>query len=467
MSGVTTRIDFIYFVFSGLILGAIILKLPFLAAFLLLGLIITIAFAKKPLGALAVMILILPFSNAILLRDPVMMKGTEPIYLIAAMVIFFAMINIKDSVKMPRYALLIVLIILTVFIIAALRSIPNLDFINLRNTMDGREALSKSQHILKTLIRPLFYFAPLVVVIKFTRNEKNLEFLIKTINFAILIFSVCILYIYFFKVFGKSILEITQNYSDYIGLQRNDLADYLILGLPFLIARYFLKRNFLNILGIGMCVLAIGFSFTRTAYVTTIFSFIFYFIISKRAKFLPVLIAIAFGATFFVSGIIIERAGKGLDTGDRNKISAGRIDNQWIPLLEEYFDEPQKLLLGNGRFAIASSRAVAQGLTPDSMLHPHNMYIEQIIDAGIIAFIIIIICHTVIMLKIFRSLKAAITKGILEYQYAVFVSMTSYFIAGITGRTLFPSGRSSLLWVVLGLGIAITRIIDESTEEEI
>jgi hypothetical protein len=262
VSGLTARSGIIYFFLSGLILGMIILKLPLIAIAFPLGITIIIAFAKKPLGALAVLILVLPISKIELLRTPMMMKGTEPVILIATMVILFALINIKYSVVIPRYAVIFIIIILIVHTITAFRSIPNMDVINWHQTMEGgREALSISEHILKTLVRPLFYFLPIIVVIKYVKDTNNLEFIIKTLNLSILIISVCILAIFAFKVPGKNFQESNQYYITYLGLHRNALANFIIVGLPFFIARYFLKKNFFNIMSICLCVLAGGFLF--------------------------------------------------------------------------------------------------------------------------------------------------------------------------------------------------------------
>jgi hypothetical protein len=472
VSGLTARSAIIYFFLSGLFLGAIILKLPFIAIAFPLGITIIIAFANKPLGALAVLILLLPISRTVLLSSPIMMKGTEPIILIATMVIFFALINIKYSVVIPRYALIFILIILIVHTIAAFRSIPNLDAINWHQAMErGKETLSISEHILKTLVRPLFYFLPIIVVIKYVKNTNNLEFIIKTLNLSVLICSISILFIYFLKVPGRNALEANQNYLYYLGLHRNALANYIILGLPFFIARCFLKKNIFNLLSICLCIIAGGFLFSRTAYVNIILAFMLYFFISKRKKFLPVLVAmIAFFLIFIVSSVIIERASKGLDTMDKNEISAGRIEETWLPLINEYFNEPNKLLFGNGRFATASSESAAKGQIPAGRFHPHNMYLELILDSGIILFSLTISFFTFIMLQIFNSLKVIREKKTREYQYAVFVSLTSYFLAGVTGRTLFPSGNNAFIWIILGLGIAIismNRQFKEDTEKKI
>lgn len=463
---VIARREIIYFILSGLVVGMIIVKLPYLAIFLIVGILFAMVFVNRPLGVLAMMILVLPFSKTPWLKVPVMMKGTEPIYLIATLVFIIALLNLKDSVKMPKYALMFILVILTVSAVAALRSIPNLDLLNLRNLEGGREALSPQAHILKIFVRPLFTFLPIIIVIKYVKNTGNLEFIIKVISLAILLFSIFILCIYFFIVPDKGLTDSThQYYFDFLGSQRNSLADYFMIGFPFFLARYYLKKNIFNTVCICLCLLAVGFLFTRTAYVTIILTSILYLIISKRAKFLPVLTIIAFGLSFVISSAILERAFTGFETGDRNIITTGRTDNQWAPLLNEYLNDPEKLLFGNGRYAIVSSKSVARGLTPDSMLHPHNMYIEQILDGGMVSFIVIISFFVFIMYKIFNSLKIIKSKTIREYQYAVFVSMTAFFIAGMTGRTLFPSGQNSYFWLVLGVGIAIIRMIQELKED--
>ena len=196
-----------------------------------------------------------------------------------------------------------------------------------------------------------------------------------------------------------------------------------------------------------------------------VLSFLFYLLVSKRTKYLPFLFAIGIGVSFVISSDIISRASKGLDSGDRNQISAGRTDNTWLPLVEEYAQDPKKLLVGNGRYAIVSSQAVTEGFTPDDFWHPHNMYLEMVMDAGMVGFVVIVPMFVMIFRKIYRNIPNVQDLKIREYHYAVIVSMISYFVAGITGRSLFPGMKNSYLWIIMGIGIALLEISKLSKEE--
>jgi hypothetical protein len=186
-----------------------------------------------------------------------------------------------------------------------------------------------------------------------------------------------------------------------------------------------------------------------------------YLLISKRAKFLPFLLVIIFGFSFVVSTSIIERASKGLGSKDRHEISAGRIDNIWIPLIDEYLENPKKLLFGNGRYAIISSDSAARGVILD-VRNPHSMYLEQILDAGIIGLLIVMLFYVYLFKKIYKCIGAIKDVKTREYLYAVIVAMMSFFIAGITGRSLFPRVSNSYFWIILGVALAILMIQENS-----
>ena len=112
---------------------------------------------------------------------------------------------------------------------------------------------------------------------------------------------------------------------------------------------------------------------------------------------------IAIVVSFFITGSIVERAEKGLKSKDLNEIFAGRVNDIWLPLIYEYRDNPQKMIFGNGRYSILTSKAASNAIILD-VEHPHNMYLELILDVGLIGFFIVII-------PIFLLLKGAIKNG--------------------------------------------------------
>jgi len=467
-SWVMDRSDIFLPVFLGLTLGFIIGKQPYMAFFMIVGVIILTGLYNKPVIALALFTFLLPFYRVPELNIPVLIKGTEPIYLIATFTIFVAVLNVHNSKRVPRLALILISVMMVIFTISVFRSLEYMEMITLRNVEDGRERLSDFQYILKNLVRPMFFFFPVIVVVKFLKDEKSMELILKAIVYATLVFSAYILFIYFTKVFGRSAPQWgNEFYKLSLGLERNSAANLLIFGFPFFIARYFLKKSPFNIMSIIMVMLAISFLFTRTAYVTVVFSFILYLIISRRTKYMPILIiagVITF-FTFIVSSSIMERASKGMDSGDINEISAGRVGNMWLPLIDEYFGDPDKLLLGTGIYAIVNSNSVKLGITPDTMLHPHNMYIELLIDAGIITLFLFVLLLLLLLRKILKSARSTNDIKLSEYQFAIFTSISSYLVAGMTGRSFWPGGKNALFWVIIGLGFVIIRLIQENYKE--
>jgi O-antigen ligase len=454
-------------VLSGLVLAAVVVRSPYAAIFVTLGLFVFLIFFKSPLKALSILIIIIPFSGTTLFKYPVInVPGAKPLIFLALFVLIIAMINYEQSLRMPRYALVFIVVLVAVFTITVLHSLKNLDNYNLRMLNEGRKEFSAFAYILQSYVRPLIYFIPLLIIIKFAKKLRDLEFIMNTMVLSLLALSVCILYLYIFKV-PKGKWEMANHvvFGPTMGMLRNSLANFFIIGFPAILARYFLRKNVFSIICICLSVAAVGFLFSRTAYVILILSFVFYLMISKRTKYLPLLFAIGIGVSFIMSANIIERASKGIDSGDRNKISAGRTDNTWLPLIEEYTQDPQKLLIGNGRYAIVSSKAVIQGYAPDDFWHPHNMYLELIIDSGLVGFMCVVPLFVLILRKIHKNLGTVRDLKIREYHYAVIVSMISYFVAGITGRSFFPGLKNSYLWIIIGIGIAMLQIRETSGEQ--
>jgi len=440
-----------------------IINYPSISIFFLAGLIIVLLVYQDPLYALSIFILIVPFSNTNIFYIRLLkVPGSEPIFILSYLLILVAMINYKKSIKMPKFSLIFTFIILTVFAFSIVYSLNNLENINFRRIIEEKSEFSIFSYILQSFVRPLFYFLPFIIIVKYLKNADRIKKLTNIIALSLTILSISLLYVYIFKIgIMGDIRKATEIYSITFGLHRNDIADYFILGFPYLLAGFFIKKNILNIFVICLSILATGFLFSRTAYVIIFFSIIFYLIISKRAKLLPILIAFILILSFLISSsIILERASKGISSGDRNEITAGRIDNIWLPLIDEYIHNPKKLFLGNGRYAIISSDAVAYGLTQDTMWHPHNMYLEQIIDSGILCFFLVIFLYIKFFTKILKTLKIINNYVLKEYLYASIISLISYFISGLTGRSLFPTLKNSFFWISMGITVAIINIFE-------
>jgi len=456
------------FVFLIISIAFILYKFPPITVlFLLIALVISLLFFDNPLKALSIFIFMIPFSKLSFMSKALLgIKGTEPLYLLAFFVIIIALLNYHKAEKMPPFAFYLYLTLFLIFTYVMIRALPNMDAINERFVIEGRAKLSTFPFILKIYVRPLIYSLPFIIILKFCRTKENLFFLIKILIISTSILAFALLFVFTFKISDKgNIGYVSSFYESFFGLNRNDIANFFIAAFPFLLGNYFLRKNSLNLIALGLNVVAIGFLYSRTAYGILLLTFIMYLIISKRAKFMPIFLLAAFGVSIIISASILERATKGFDSGDLNNISAGRTGNLWEPLLMEYISDPHKLILGNGRYSIVSSKSVKLGYTPDSMMHPHNMFLEQIFDGGLISFFIIGSLLLVLLKKSFKNLKRNENLRIKEIQYAAIIAFLAYLIAGLTGRTLFPSSKSSYFWIVVAINLVLIYLPKNSNSE--
>jgi O-antigen ligase len=340
-----------------------------------------------------------------------------------------------------------------------------MDTINLRRISAGEDPYSILEYLLQYFVRQLIYFIPFIFIIKFCKKISDLEYVINTLVLSIGLLAIFIIYSYLFGIEDRSSMEVVGETTSLIGLHRNAVADFFIAGFPIILARYFLKKNIINILVVWLSVVAIGFLYSRTAYGLLILSTVLYFYVSRRIKFSPLLIAIAIGLFFIIPSTIINRASKGLEVRDQEEVTS-RIDHIWRPLIEEYAGDLKGLLFGRGRYAMLSSNAVATGLTPTTMMHPHNMYLEQILDVGIIGLVCMIWLFAILFRKVHRTLGTIQDYKLREYRCGMIVSIASYFIAGVTGRSFFPQLKNSFFWIIVGMTFVLIKLIQKSHENE-
>jgi len=452
--------NMLVYILVGVILGSLIVFSPYVGISFVAAVVIFISFSNSPLKALSIMILLMPFGSTRLLRDNLVdLPGAKPLLILTLFVVCIAAINYSQAARIPYYASIFLAIVVITFTVSILRSLPNLDLITYywENTMSTRE------YLLSQYVKPLIYIVPLIVIAKFALKYTDLEFVVNCLVLSLVFFSVSILYLYIFVITGKgSISQVGEYYHIVFGMHRNTLASFFIVGLPFVFARYFVKRHILNILSICLTVAAIGFLYSRAAYVTLLCSIVLYLFISRRARLLPIVLAIGFVLSLFISSTVMQRISTGLESKDLNTILAGRMENMWIPLSDEYIHDYRKLFFGNGRYAMSTSEAAQKGLLKTTATHPHNMYLEQVLEAGLIGLVAFLLLFLVLFKKAYGALNNIHDQKVREYQYAVIVSLICYLISGFTERSFFPTISNGFLWIVIGFLIVITRLSEDS-----
>jgi hypothetical protein len=419
--------------------------------------------SKNPLRALSVFLICIPFSGTSLFPGHLLdLPGTKPFDLMALFVVFVGLINVRNAVKMPKYAFVFLVLFLLVFSFNIVRSLSHLDAINAIRD----DKLSVLRYYVSDYIKPLIYMLPFIMIIKYSRTSNDLEYVINALNLSVTSLSILLLYLYVFKVSDKQDVDLASDvYTSFTSIHRNDLANFYILGFPIVLSRVFIKKNISSIISLCATVFAVGFLYSRTAYFSIILSSILYLGISKRLKAFPILLVIAFSLSLMLSSSIIERATVGIRSKDVDEISAGRTDQIWLPLIHEYIHDPFRLFFGNGRYSILSTKSTnvaLKGEIIEIIDHPHNMYLELILDSGLIGFTIVIGAFINMFLRVSKVIRFNEGNKLNEYYYGILVSLICFFLSGMTGRSLFPMLPNSFFWVVLGILIASARVLDES-----
>ena len=141
--------------------------------------------------------------------------------------------------------------------------------------------------------------------------------------------------------------------------------------------------------------------------------------------------------------------GQGMD-----EITAGRLDEIWIPLMPEVLKSPP---WGNGVGGIMWSKAMRF----EEMMfvgHPHNAYLQSYLDLGAIGTACLLgfwIYSWFQFRKLARDDRiASELKGFFEGAAA---GIVSFLIAGVAGSSLMPVPEQCFLWLALGVMWGVQR----------
>ena len=147
-----------------------------------------------------------------------------------------------------------------------------------------------------------------------------------------------------------------------------------------------------------------------------------------------------------VSHRILYGSGQGL-----NAISAGRVDGIWLPLLPETLRSP---LYGNGLGSILWSDAMhsADGARILAVTHPHNAYLECLLDMGI-AGLMLVGAFFYHVWKRFLALgnDPALSAKMRGFYTGAAAGLAGMLISGVSDGSLMPKAEQAFLWLTIGM----------------
>lgn len=413
---------------------------------------------RKPIYSIAILILATPFSaTALLDKQLAGVPGMKIANLLAIVAVGLFLLKMK-RVRILRGDKIFIVGLLVIFTVAVIRSTG---YIGLTYNMIWSDQYSLSRYLLSNLIKPILIFLPLILIVNYIRNKEDLRKIALSIMFSIILLSATILVLYVFFIPNKMDFEkVRIGFSAILGMHDNNLADFYIAVYPMLLAYAVSKKSWFFAGGVFISLCAIGVIYSRSAYLVIILCTFAFFLFSHRAKLLPWIIGGGLISLTLIPQSIIQRALTGLAGNDVNAISAGRVDQIWIPLIHEFLEHPLKLIIGTGRYAIMSTVAFKSG-TILKVGHAHSMYLDTLFDAGIIGLGFFLIFFFMFIKRFFKAHKLIKDKVFLDILIGIEISIVAFLIRGITDSFFFPTLTNSFLWLDLGLGIAIVYFFTE------
>jgi O-antigen ligase len=450
------RIKYGLFYAAAAILGALYLLLAVKNTSLAVGFSLAVAtvylFYRCADLSFITLLLILPFLGlGVFNRSLAGIPGLRPQIVLVPLVLLCLIIN-KKPYRVPAGLPLSFFIISTLFTIAFIRSIEYSSRISGRFSDYTIYSYASTQ-----LFSPIIIMLPLLLIPLYYQSEDEIHRITSVLAASITIISACVIALYLFVEPMKTDLNhFRGTLSTVLGIHGNDLANFCFMAVPFLLVVCLHKKTLWAYGALLMTLGATALSYSRTAYFVVLFGVVLFYFVSGRFKYLPIIAIVIFLVLQFVlPESIIDRALTGISEGDLNLISAGRIRYLWQPILNEIKTKPDVIWFGYGIHGIINLRAWQTG-TIFSVGHAHNMYLDMILESGLIGLFCLLAFYSYILAKFIRGFCR---EGMDPYQRdllaAVLVAIICYLISGLTGRRLFPSLSNIYVWIISGLGLSI------------
>lgn len=440
-------------VLAFLLSGVSILN-PQLSIVLIISAIIFVNIIRNPLFGFALFMIIIPFTGHEAVDIQIMgIPGFKPINVIGIILIASYYIRSKTN-KLEKKDKLFIVFIIGVLFISITRSICFLDTMN----DFWNEDMNILRYYQSHFVKPVVYFIPLIISCLYIRKQKDIDKLIWGLLISLFALSIYLIIYYALYVPSKDDFEkVRFAFGEVLKMHGNDLIDFFIVLMPLLYVYANHKRNLFVIITLAVSFTAIGILYSRTGYLTIIVGFLLYFLTKKRIKFVPIIIIVVILVGSVLPVTVRDRIMTGFNEDESevvNDVSAGRTEYLWIPLVNEYINKPVKMLFGDGRYSIIHTDV----FNDDSIIragNPHNMYLECILDTGVIGFLIFLVFGFFIIKKINyieKNYKNEYQKDLL---LGIKIAIVCYLISGITGRSFFPVNPNAYLWVVIGILISV------------
>jgi len=241
-----------------------------------------------------------------------------------------------------------------------------------------------------------------------------------------------------------------------LGFHSNELGAFLAIayGLALGVWRGSATGRFKSMMAalLGVTAIALLLTFSRGAYLAFAVTNVVVFMGSspkKRAAFLLLTTLLWLAAP----APVVDRVAYGLSSKDVNEISAGRVENLWLPLLP---DVANHLWLGQGLQSIMWTDAqLFQQIYPVN--HAHNAFLDLLLDLGVIGAIPVLFWYAHVWRELYGRAKTDPDPEFRALFFGGHLALLGFFLCALTNNRLTPTAECCVLWVVVGVVLGRAR----------
>ncbi|HWI37907.1 MAG TPA: O-antigen ligase family protein [Burkholderiales bacterium] len=305
------------------------------------------------------------------------------------------------------------------------------------------------------LVKPMFMVVASLLIGQAVAQAKRVENFLVPIIIAVWVMSLML--IGFVVTSGLSLgqlaLATQRTLLSVLGMHANDLGRLYAVAYGLLLFTWGetkdVRLKTVLVVTMGALTLALLFTFSRGAFIGWALVNVLFLVWKFNARTAAIAIFCAGVGLAVMPGAVVSRMTLGLVGGtDVNEVSAGRIDEIWLPLMPELFKSP---VWGSG----LDSTMWANALWAETMLpvtHPHNAYLQAILDMGLLGLGLLLAFYW----TVYRKMRALGSNAYLSptmrgfYQGAV-AGLMCFIVTGFAGSSLRATPEFAFLWIAIGM----------------
>ena len=359
--------------------------------------------------------------------------------------------------RLERGAIRFFAIYIFVFAVAFARSVPNIP--RFHAIAQDMYPSGTAEFVFSLFLLPLIIAATFIYVLKFVRSEESISRLLRTIAIAMFFLSCVVLVAIASR---PEVYEDRNRFAmatltgDVLGMHYNGVGMFYIATGPILLYLA-LKRGSFWTLNYFFALFAVALLESRAALFIFVTMSVGTLIALGRARTLVAAAPpIALVAAFALGPLLLQLLTMGFTEHSGVSLAlllSDRGNQIWLPLILEWWSDPQRFWFGAGENGILTSYMLVSG-TILAVAHPHNAYLDFFLDNGIVLLAALLVAIAFFLRWSWR-LGRQIKSGL---YWVLYLCVASYLIAGFIGHEFYPTWESMFMFPVIALMINVARL---------